>query len=214
MVRNIVDAAGILFAVKNKRVFVRFDSDDNWMCRANTRTEDILKLIRKLLRSGQSSRGIVILPLAAPIGVALGKVVSHDDEAISSARNGVLDPVMHGHAQERPTKVKMTSDIPKWLDDAGRSHGDAREIKPAVHAFEGGDFSRVGLTVGGAAHPFRRITIQRALRAVTSNYLPVQFHGVLSPVYTASIMVQHEYINMKPNHVSKKVRLAPDKKER
>jgi hypothetical protein len=117
------------------------------------------------------------------MGVALGKMVSHDNESISSSRNGVFDPIIHDHAQERPTEVKMTSDIPKWLDDAGWSHGDAREIKPAVHALEGGDFSRVGLAVSGAAHPFRRITIQRALRAVTSNYLPVQFHGVLSPVY-------------------------------
>jgi len=120
------------------------------------------------------------------MGVALGKVVGHDDEAIPSTRNGVFDPIIHDHAQERPTKVKMTSDIAKWLDDAGRSHGDVRKIKPAVHAFEGGNFSRMGLTVRGAAHPFRRITIQRALCAVTSNYLPVQFHGVLSPVYEVS----------------------------
>ena len=131
--------------------------------------------------------------LAAPMGVALGKVVSDNDESISSTRNGVLDPIMHGHAQERPTKVKMTSDISKWLDDAGRSHGDAREIKPAVHALEGGNLSRVGLAVRGAPHPFRRVAIQRALLAVTSNDLPVQFHGVLP--YTS--VAQYKYINTK-----------------
>jgi hypothetical protein len=42
------------------------------------------------------------------MGVALGKVVSHDDEAISSTRDGVFD-ANHDHAQERPTEVKMPS---------------------------------------------------------------------------------------------------------
>ena len=127
------------------------------------------------------------------MGVALGKVISRDDEAISSTRNGVFDPIIHDHAQERPAKVEKTSDISKWLDNAGWRHGDAGQIEPAVHALEGGDFSRVGLAVGGAAHPFGRIAIQRALLAITSNDLPVQFHGVLP--YTS--VAQYKYINTK-----------------
>jgi hypothetical protein len=42
-----------LFAVQYEDVFVRFDSNDNWVCRANTRTEDVLKLLGKSLRNGQ-----------------------------------------------------------------------------------------------------------------------------------------------------------------